>query len=330
MMGGIVSKIYDVYSLGNAIVDVQTSVGDDVIAKMHIEKGSMRFISEVQLEQTIEIIKTMGSQKSCGGSAANSVIALAQMGGSGVFCNMVGGDDHGDIFCQDMQKFGVRFNYELVQGHRTSTCIVLITPDAERTMFTHLGASSCLSEEIVSEELIAKSKWVYIEGYMLSNPKGPVIVNKMLELARKYDVRTALSCSDIFIVDLFKDKILALADKLDLVFANRNEVRRLCNLDDDDEAFKAYRSMFKNVVMTLSSKGAKYVVDGEEGEEPGIKIRAVDSTGAGDMFAGAFLYGMTHGFRLNRSIKVANFLAAQVVSQFGARLNEIPDYSHIE
>ena len=323
-------KIYDVYSLGNAIVDVQTSVSDDVIAKMHIAKGSMRFISEVQLDQTIEIIKTMESKKSCGGSAANSVIALAQMGGSGVFCNMVGGDEHGDIFCKDMQKLGVRFNYELVQGHRTSTCIVLITPDAERTMFTHLGASSCLSEEIVSEELIAKSKWVYIEGYMLSNPKGPMIVKKMLELAKKHNARTALSCSDIFIVDLFKDEIAAIADKIDLVFANRNEVRHLLSLDDDDEAFSAYKSMFKNVIMTLSAKGAKYVVDGVEGEEAGIKVKAVDTTGAGDMFAGAFLYGMTHGFRLDKSIKVANFLAAQVVSQFGARLSEIPDYSHIE
>ena len=323
------SKIYDVYSLGSAIVDVQTSVGDDVVARMHVEKGSMRFISELQLDQTLEIIKTMESKKSCGGSAANSVIALAQMGGSGVFCNMVGGDEHGDIFCEDMQKFGVKFNYELVQGQRTSTCIVLITPDAERTMFTHLGASSCLSEEIVSEELISKSKWVYIEGYMLANPKGPAIINKMLALAKKHNVRTALSCSDIFIVDLFKDKILSLADKIDLVFANRNEVKHLVNIDDDDEAYNAYKGMFSSVIMTLSAKGAKYIVDGFEGEIPGVKVKAVDTTGAGDMFAGAFLYGMTNGFSLDRSIKVANFLAAQVVSQFGARLAEIPDYSHI-
>ena len=324
------NKIYDVYSLGNAIVDVQTSVNDDVIAKMRVEKGSMRFISELQLDQTIEIIKTMDSKKSCGGSAANSIIALAQMGGRGVFCNMVGGDEHGDIFCQDMQKFGVKFNYELVQGQRTSTCIVLITPDAERTMFTHLGASSCLSEEIVSEELIAKSKWVYIEGYMLSNPKGPAIINKMLDFAIKHNARTALSCSDIFIVDLFKDKIMALADKIDLVFGNKNEVKHLVGVDDDTEAFNAYKSKFRNVIMTLSAKGAKYVVDGEEGEAPGVRVKAVDTTGAGDMFAGAVLYGMTNGISLDRNVRIANFLAAQVVGQFGARLTEIPDYSHVK
>lgn len=322
-------RIYDVYSLGNAIVDVQTQVEDDVIARMHVEKGSMRFISEVQLDQTMEVIKTMESKKSCGGSAANSIIALTQMGGKGVFSDIVGGDEHGDIFCKEMHALGVKFNYELVQGHRTSTCIVLITPDAERTMFTHLGASSYLSEEIVSEELIAQSKWIYIEGYILSNPKGPAIVNKMLELAKKHDVKVAFSCSDIFIVDLFKDKILALADKIDLIFANKNEAKRFLQIEDDTAVFDVFKSKFKNVIMTSGAKGARYAVNGEEGEEPGFKVKAVDTTGAGDMFAGAFLYGITHGFSLARSVRVANFLASQVVSQFGARMPQIPDYSHI-
>ncbi|MDR2337964.1 MAG: adenosine kinase [Deltaproteobacteria bacterium] len=322
-------KIYDVYSLGSAIVDVQTQVDDNIITKLRSAKGSMRPISEVQLEEVMSIISTMQCFKSCGGSAANSIIALAQLGGQGVFSNMVGGDEHGDIFCKEMEKLGIKFNYNLIQGHKTSTCVILVTPDTERTMFTHLGASSYLSEEIVNEDLIAKSKWIYIEGYILSIPKGPIIINKMLEIAKKYQVQVAFSCSDIFVVDLYKSKIEALADNLDLVFANKNETQHFFETSNEQECFENFKSKFKNVIMTMGSKGVKYCVNGESGEEPSFKVKAVDTTGAGDMFAGTFLYGLTHELGLKNSIKLANFLSAQVVSQFGARLNTIPDYSKV-
>jgi sugar/nucleoside kinase (ribokinase family) len=322
-------KIYDVYSLGSAVVDVQTQVDDNIITKLRSEKGSMQLISEVQLEEIMGIVNGMQCFKSCGGSAANSIIALTQLGGKGIFSNMVGGDEHGDIFCKEMANLGITFNYNLIQGHKTSTCVILITPDAERTMFTHLGASSYLSEEIVNEDLISKSKWIYIEGYILSIPKGQVIINKMLETAKKHNVKVAFSFSDIFVVDLYKSKISALADKLDLVFANKVETQRFFDIDDEQECFNQFKSSFKNVVMTMGSKGVKYCVHNESATEPSFKVKAIDTTGAGDMFAGTFLYGLTHDLTISQSIKLANFLSAKVVSQFGARLNEIPDYNEV-
>jgi sugar/nucleoside kinase (ribokinase family) len=248
------------------------------------------------------------------------MIALSQLGGKAAFCCLVGDYADGAFYSEEMQSLGIDVHNQPVPGAATGTSLILITPDAERTMNTHLGISSDLGPEHVDAAKLADSKWLYIEGYLFSGDSGRRAVSKALEVAQQNDVKVAVTCSDGFIVDCFKEPLTQAIEGADLVFANLNEAAKYTGASHESHAVDELRQVAKGVVVTLGADGALVDYAGERVRVPGVNIAAVDATGAGDMFAGAFLYGICKALSLTATANLACRLGAEVVSQTGPRI----------
>jgi sugar/nucleoside kinase (ribokinase family) len=314
------NREYDIYGLGNAIMDLQLNAADEDLAELGLTKGSVRLTDTAEQGNIIDFLHARKIHQASGGSAANTVITLTQLGGKAAFGCLLGDDVFGRSYRNEMQKIGVTLNADLSPGKATGTCVVLITPDAERTMNTHLGVSAEFGPEHVSEEKIKQSSWVYIEGYLLSSPAGQEAARKAAALAKKHGVRVALTFSDTFIVEEFGSILRELAQSADLVFANLSEAQKYTGEEGESEAFAKLCKAVPNAAMTAGDKGARIRYDGLSHQIAAIKTNAVDATGAGDTFAGAFLYGITHGMTGSKSGELACLLASKVVSQLGPRL----------
>lgn len=314
------SKKYQVYGIGNAIVDIQLQVTDESFAKLQIERGTMRLVDHEQQVELLESSGSSGLKQSSGGSAANTMITFAQLGGKGAFGCCVGDDARGEYYLSEMNDLGTFCAGAVVAGKPTGTCVVLITSDAERTMNTHLGASICFSEHNVSEDLIADSEWLFVEGYLLSTELGRQAVVSAVREAKRVGTKVALSFSAKFVIDIARDTLQELVGMADLLIANSDEVKAYCQTQDEQEAFEAYSILAPRVLMTLRERGVRYSYDGSTGHVPSYDVSAVDETGAGDSFAGGFLYGITHGYSPEDSSRLACFLGSRVVKKYGARL----------
>lgn len=314
------NKKYDLCALGHAVVDAQVSVSEDVFSTLNLARGEMRLVDDETQEHVLEGLKDLPVSRSSGGSAANSVIILAQLGGRGAFYGMVGADQDGVFYNQEMKALGVLTPVRPHHERGTGKCLVIITPDAERTMITNLGAASCLGPKDLTESEIAWSKWLYLEGYLLTTPQGPELINSALEMAQRHDTKIAVTCSDSFIIDVAGDLLREIIDRSDLVFANATEICRLTEEKNVDSAIGRLHGRKENYVVTKGAEGVTIKYGSELVTVPGIPTKAVDTTGAGDTFAGALLYGITHDYELGAAAQLANFLAAQVVGQLGARL----------
>ena len=311
---------FDVYGIGNAIIDLQLQAADDDLKKLRLEKAAMKL---VEADEQAELLKYFGNRdlnKASGGSAANTVIGIAQLGGTVGYGCLVGDDDYGRFYLEEMRKLGVSLHSKPRPGETTGTSVILITPDAERTMNTHLGASSLFDETYISEKDLADSEWLYIEGYLFSSPGGQRAVQRAIELAREYDVKVAVTFSDTFIVDVFGEHLRNAVDQADLIFANFSESRRFTGQEKEEQVFNDLKEVVPSCVMTMSERGAMVFHEGVESYIEPFPITAVDDTGAGDMFAGAFLFGITHGLDGAAAGKLACFLASKVVAQLGPRL----------
>jgi sugar/nucleoside kinase (ribokinase family) len=315
-----------VYGLGNAIVDLQVAVTEAELLELGLAKGGMRLVEIAEQEQLLQMFASKELKKSSGGSAANTIIALAQLGSKTAYSCLVAEDDFGSYYLQEMKELGVVMPNLAIPRHSsdlnlaTGTSVILITPDAERTMNTHLGVSALLSAKDLSEELIAQSEWLYLEGYLFSSDSGFEAMCRAVKIAKANQVKIAVTCSDTFVVDFFKERLLHILESTDLIFANKIEGASLTSANEEDEIFDKLCMQVPNVALTLSEKGALVRYEKEHARINGFAVDSIDATGAGDMFAGGFLHGITSGLGVEESGKLACFLASRVVAQYGARL----------
>jgi sugar/nucleoside kinase (ribokinase family) len=316
-------KQYDVYGIGNALVDLEFQIGDDTLASLGVDKGLMTLIEEDRHHALVGQLAGIDHKKASGGSAANSVIALAQLGGRGYYSCKVASDDFGDFYLQDMRACNVDTNLDNQQresGH-TGKCLVLVTPDADRTMNTYLGITVNLSEAEVDEAAIVNSEYAYMEGYLVASDTARAAAVKTREIAERADVKTVLTLSDPNMVNFFKDGLLEMAGStLDLLFCNEAEATLMTGTDNAAAAADKLKQLAKRFAITLGPEGA-LLYDGEQTfTVPTEKVDVIDTNGAGDMYAGAFLYGLTHGMDFQAASVLANRAASTIVTWFGPRL----------
>ncbi len=317
-------KKYDVYALGNALVDIEYHVEAKQLISMGIEKGIMTLIDEQQQSHLMNYLGDTHEKMACGGSAANSLIAIAQMGGLCHFSCRVAQDMAGQFYIQDLKQAGVDTDAHLRmdEGGVTGKCLVFVTPDADRTMNTFLGVSANLDQQYVSEQAIERSEYIYLEGYLVTAEHSREAVMLAQQYARKHDVKIALTLSDPSMMMYFRDGMLAMiGDGVDLLFANEDEACALSGSEDMDETVAALKGYAKTFAITRGARGA-LVFDGETliEIEP-FAVKAVDTLGAGDMFAGAFLYGLTHAMDYRDAGQFASLASSRIVTQYGPRLD---------
>lgn len=317
---------FDVYGIGNALVDTEYEVDDHFLEVAKLPKGMMtlieaedrrRLITLLEEEHEIQVIKQAG-----GGSAANTMVAIAQLGGTAFYSCKVAADETGDFFMHDLKEAGVRTNLD--QGRTdgiTGKCISMVTPDAERTMASHLGITSELSTAELDPDALRKSRILYIEGYLVTSPTGFEAAKAAQEIAREAGAMVSVTLSDPAMVENFNASFDELASKgIDLIFCNEDEAMLWTSTKNRDAAMEALRATCPKVAMTCGKDGAM-VFDGEQVSlVPGTPTKAVDTTGAGDMFAGAFLHQIGQGKSFEEAAAFANKAASLLVSSFGARL----------
>jgi len=317
-------KRYHVYGLGAALVDTEIEVTDTDLAAMRLEKGVMTLVDEARQHELLQHLSghLVHSRRASGGSAANSIIGVAQFGGSTYYSCRVADDENGRFYLEDMQAAGVDcFQDRSNQQGITGKCLVMITPDAERTMNTFLGASAGLSVGDIEPDAILASEYLYLEGYLVTSPDGRAAAIRAREIAEQNGVKTALSFSDPGIVAHFKAGLQEMiGQRVDLVFCNEHEAMSWAGADDLDTAIAALKKVARQFAITRGSAGA-LLFDGENTHHvDAFPVRAIDTNGAGDMFAGAFLYGISHGLDFPTAGKLASLSAATVVSDYGPRL----------
>ncbi len=323
-------KKYHAYGIGNALVDMEFVVTDEFLERMKIDKGVMTLIDQQRQKGLIAALEVEPVKRSCGGSAANSIIAIQQFGGQCYYSCKVGNDETGEFYHQDLKKEGVDSNLQgvLLDEGATGQCLVMVTPDAERTMNTYLGITERVSVRELNLEALIQSEYVYLEGYLVTSPTGKEAAIKAREVAQEAGCRVALTFSDPNMVEFFKPGLLdMLGQSVDLIFCNEKEALLWANTEDLQAAIEALKACSKSFAITLGAKGA-LVYDGQALLTIDPKaIKAVDTNGAGDMFAGAFIYGLTHGYSYVEAGHLASCSAATLVTEFGARLSK---QQHVE
>lgn len=313
--------LYDVFGVGNALVDIQAQVEDAVLSHLSIDKGIMTLVDDDQQSDVLGHLDGRPLNRCAGGSAANTIVAVADFGGSAGFIGKVGNDTIGEFFLKDMRDLGISIQVSPAE-QPTGTCAVLITEDAQRTMLTNLAASVTLGPEDIDEEKIAQSKYVYVEGYLLTGESTKKAAYRAFELAKKHNVKVAFTASDPFLVNMIRDEIWDLiTGPVDLFFCNEEEAKSLTGESDPLRCAVKIHEHCENVALTLGGNGSIVMHGGQEFPIEGVKVDAIDTTGAGDMYAGALLYGITNGLDWRTAGHLASHAAGRVVSQLGARLD---------
>ncbi|WP_339866205.1 adenosine kinase [uncultured Algoriphagus sp.] len=316
-------KKYDVTGIGNALVDIEFKVKDQFFADNGVEKGLMTLVDEERQNALMSVIDTEQAKKQCGGSAGNTVIAISQFGGKSYYSCRVANDELGHFYLNDMKDAGVSHNLNessLAEGI-TGKCLVMVTEDAERTMNTFLGITQTYSTGDVDESAIKDSQYLYIEGYLITSENGKQAMKHAKKIAEENGVKVALTFSDPAMVKYFRDPMTeVIGASVDLLFANEEEAMIFTGKDNLLEAREELKKVAKHFVITQGKNGAM-IFDGDTfiDIEP-YATTAIDSNGAGDMFAGAFMYGITNGHSYASSGKLASMASSKIVSQFGPRL----------
>ncbi len=312
---------YDVYGVGNALVDIQAHVSDDVLSQLDYAKGIMTLVDEDTQQQVLGIIGDVDTHRCAGGSAANTIMGIADFGGKAAYCGKTANDEIGEFFLKDMREGGVAIDVTPTDDGQTGTCAVLITDDAQRTMLTYLGVSPALSPDDIDETEIQQATYVYIEGYLFSGESTRAAALRAMELAKANNVKVALTVSDPFLIQYHKDEFWKLIEgPVDLLFCNLEEARALTGKHDAIDCAHEIHQHAENVALTLGEDGSLLMHDGASIPIEGVNVKAVDTTGAGDMYAAAILYGITNGLTWKQSGHLASHAAGRVVSQLGARL----------
>ena len=311
----------DVLAIGNAIVDVIANADDAFLEREGMPKGAMRLIDE---GEATRLYAEMGpAREASGGSAANTVAGLASLGLSAGFIGQLGEDQLGEIFTHDIRSLGVDFATPARgDAGATARCLILVTPDAQRTMNTFLGAAQMLGPDAIDPGHVAQAKIVYLEGYLWDPADPRAAMYKAMDAARDAGTLVAFTLSDSFVVDRHRADLLRLLDerRIDILFANEAEILQLAGADDFDAALEAISPQVRTLVVTRSEQGAVACRGGERAAVAAEPIEAlIDTTGAGDLFAAGFLAGEARGLGLERSLKLGAICAAEVIQHYGAR-----------
>ena len=315
-------KSYDILAVGNAIIDVFSQCDDDFLQQHAIEKGGMNLVDAAVSQSLLAAISTVAPpQLISGGSAANTAVGLAALGGKAAFVGRVHDDELGAAFCRDINAAGVTFAATPAEnGAPTASSIILVTPDAARAMNTFLGASIEFQPEDINLAAAADAAVIYLEGYLFDAPAGPAIFAQAAQMAAQHQARIALSLSDPWCVDRHRaDLRHYVTDHVDILFANEDEAISLVETDHPTSV-QMLRGLVDEVVITRGPLGAVISHAGQQ-----ILVDAmpqgpvIDTTGAGDLFAAGYLFGRTHGYDAQMSGQIASLLAGEVISHIGAR-----------
>lgn len=317
---------YDVYGIGNALVDTEYEVDDAFLDHAKLPKGIMTLIEEADRQRLLHLLETehehLAIKQAGGGSAANTMVIISQLGSRAFYSCKVANDATGDFFVRDLNEAGVHTNLsEEREDGATGQCISMVTPDAERTMTTCLGITNFLSAAELNPDALRSSARLYIEGYLVSSTTGFAAALEAQSIANSASVPVSLTLSDPAMVENFKgnyDQLLA--GGVDLLFCNLEEARLVTAMNSLDDCAAALRDICRTFVITCGKEGSLTFDGSEYHQAPGVPTRAVDTTGAGDIFAGAFMHSLSAGRSFRDANHLANRAASLLVSKFGARL----------
>ncbi|MCR2832337.1 adenosine kinase [Parerythrobacter lacustris] len=312
---------YDVIAIGNAIVDVMAPCDEELIDELGLAKGGMTLVDE---DGAKRLYDAMGpAREISGGSAANTLAGLSAMGAQCAFIGQVAQDQLGEVFAHDIRAGGIDFDTPPRAGEpSTARCLIFVTPDAQRTMNTFLGASQFLPPAALDAEAVAAAKVLYLEGYLWDPEEPRAAMRRAIEAARAAGRKVAFTLSEVFVIDRHGDDFRALIEDglIDILFANHTELEALTGTDDFEAGIAALDGKVPTLVVTRSSEGAVAVSNGERAEVPAEPIdKVVDTTGAGDLFAAGFLYGYVNDEPLETCLRRGAIAACEIISHFGAR-----------
>ena len=316
-------KKYDVYAIGNALIDIEYHSTPERLNALGIEKGVTTLIDEQRHNSLVAQLGESHESMTCGGSAANSIIALAQMGAKTHLDCRVSSDMTGQIFARDLHSSGVHSSLDrkpLADGV-TGKCLVFVTPDADRTMNTFLGVSADLDISDIDVEAIKQSHCIYIEGYLASGKNTRDAAIEACRIAKRRNIQTSLTLSDPNMVKFFRDSLEAMiGDGVDLLFANEDEAMELAGSDNLRDAVQLFKKLARKFAITRGNQGALLFDGIQEIEIEAKKVTAIDTLGAGDLFAGAMLYGLSQDLSFHHAGDLAALAASRIVTQYGPRL----------
>ena len=314
--------MYDVYGLGNALVDMEYTIEDSFLANHGIPKGHMTLVDEPALDSLVDGLDGHAPTRMSGGSAANTLIAVQGFGAATFYSCKVADDDTGRHFLDDLADAGVVTNNNAAsEAGKSGRCLVLITPDAERSMNTFLGISSALTRLELDEAALSQSRYFYAEGYMSSADGSCEAAIAGREMAEQAGVKTAISLSDPSMVEFCRDALVKiLGNGVDHLFCNEEEALTWAGTDRLDIAVAELKDIGRHLNVTLGAKGSLAVTPTGQAMVDGFPADAVDTTGAGDMYAGGCLYGWTQGMSAEEAAGLGNYAAATLVQAYGARL----------
>ena len=336
-------KKYQIYGVGAALVDTEVVVTNEFLSTHKIDKGIMTLVDEERQFELLAALDSHHIKRSCGGSACNTIVAASCFGSTGFYSAKVAEDDDGRFFIEDLQATGVDFHTLAVSAASASAsasastsasitgkCLVMVTDDAERTMNTFLGANLELTSNEIDETSLINSEWLYLEGYLVTDQARTNVAVQAMELAKANQVKTSLSLSDPFVVQVFADNLRkVIGNGIDLLFCNSYEARSFTNTHSTEAAAEQLKKYVKTFVITRGAGGSLSYDGTDLLQTAGVTANAVDTNGAGDMFAGAFLYAINAGHNYAWAAKFANAASARVVSQFGPRIDAI-EYEQIK
>jgi sugar/nucleoside kinase (ribokinase family) len=335
-------KKYQIYGVGAALVDTEVVVTNEFLSTHKIDKGIMTLVDEERQFELLAALDSHHVKRSCGGSACNTIVAASCFGSNGFYSAKVAEDDDGRFFIEDLQATGVDFHTLAVSATSanasaaspsasiTGKCLVMVTDDAERTMNTFLGASLELTSNEIDETSLINSEWLYLEGYLVTDEARTNVAVQAMELAKANQVKTSLSLSDPFVVQVFGDNLRkVIGNGIDLLFCNSHEARGFTNTHSTEAAAEQLKNYAKTFVITRGAGGSLSYDGTDLVQTAGVSANAVDTNGAGDMFAGAFLYAINAGHNYAWAAKFANATSARVVSQFGPRIEAV-EYEQIK
>lgn len=317
------NKKYDVYAIGNALVDYLTFVSDSFLIENDIKKGIMSLV-ESPPQNAVALPSGENLVRSSGGSAANTIVGLAVMGGSGCYSGKVGDDEPGRFYRENLNQAGVDF-FSGKPVAETGSCLSLISEDAERSMLTFLGAATQLTREDVNEDALANSRWLYLEGYLWDSESAREAAVRAMEVARRNNTKVALSASDPWLVERYRDDFANVSKEyVDLLFCNEREAEELTGFREPHKAASKLVRSVDLVCLTRGEAGSIVAFEETVRDTPQLAVETVvDTTGAGDLYASGVLRGITLGFDLITSSLVGARTAAAIVAKVGARLEQI-------
>jgi sugar/nucleoside kinase (ribokinase family) len=311
---------YDVLGIGNAIVDVISLADEAFLQKHALTKGSMMLIDEARADA---LYAAMGPGiEVSGGSCGNTMAGVASFGGKGAYIGKVKQDQLGQVFGHDLKSIGVAFDTpHATAGPSTARCLIMVTPDAQRTMNTYLGACTGLGPADIDTKVVAAAQVIYVEGYLWDAPEAKKAVLKAFDAAHAAGRLVSITLSDSFCVDRYREEFRALIrDKVDILFGNESEIKSLYQVDSFEAAMEAARKEAKIAALTRSEKGSIVIKGSETHAVPAAPVaKVVDTTGAGDLYASGFLYGFTRGKPLAECARLGGIAAAEIISHVGAR-----------